>query len=227
MEEVTLVAETGRGTGKAAARALRRQGRVPAVVYGLGGDAVSVSVPDRELGHVLSGPGGINTLINLDLGGRTELVLARQIQRHPVRHSLVHVDLIRVSRDVAVTAEVPLHLTGQAEGVREGGILEQLIFTLTIEAKPDDLPNSIESDISGLHMGDHLSVGELNLPPGVTALQAPEEQVAHVVQPRGLALPEEIEAAEAEAEAEALAEAGEEGEAPAAGAGEDSGSGES
>lgn len=207
-EEVTLVAEVGRATGKGAARQIRRDGKVPAVIYGRGGDPESVAVPSRELQHILSGPGGANTLISLQLGGRSELVLARQVHRHPVRHTLVHVDLIRVSRDRAVSAEVPLHLVGEAAGVRDGGVLEQLVFTLSIEAKPQDLPQAIEVDISGLQIGDHLSVADVSLPGGVVTTQEAEEQIVHVVQPRGMALPEEIEAAEAEAEA--AAEEGEE-----------------
>ncbi len=185
---------------------------MPAVVYGLGTESQPVAVPDRELQHILHAPGGANTLINLDLNGNKELVLARQIQRHPVRHNLMHVDLVRVSRDVAIAAEVPIHLMGEPTGVRDGGILEQVTFTLSVEAKPADVPRAIEVDVSGLAIGDHLSVSDLILPRGVTTTQEPEEQIAHVSQPRGLALPEEIEAAEAEAEAEAAAEAeGEEG----------------
>src|SRR5919106_1172759 len=201
MEEVTLEAEVRAGTGKSVARKVRRQGKVPAIVYGLGTDATPVAVPDRDLQHILHGPGGANTLINLDVSGKSELVLARQIQRHPVRHNLLHVDLIRVSRDVAIAAEVPIHLIGEPTGVRDGGILEQVTFTLSVEAKPADVPRAIEVDISALGIGDHLSVSDLVLPRGVTTTQEPEDQVAHVSQPRGLVLPEEIEAAEAEAEA--------------------------
>ncbi|MGH8990650.1 MAG: 50S ribosomal protein L25 [Acidimicrobiia bacterium] len=211
MEEVTLVAEVRRGTGKSVARKIRREGKVPAIVYGLGTDAQPVAVPDRELQHILHGPGGANTLINLDLAGKTELVLARQIQRHPVRHALLHVDLIRVSRDVAIAAEVPIHLVGEPVGVRDGGVLEQVIFSLSVEAKPADIPPAIQADVSALTIGDHLSVSDLVLPRGVATTQEPEDQVAHVSQPRGLALPEEIEAAEA-AEAAAEAEAAGEGE---------------
>jgi large subunit ribosomal protein L25 len=220
MEEVVLVANE-RATGKSAARQARREGKVPAIVYGLGTDSEPVAVPGRELQHILSGPTGANTLINLDLSGRSELVLARQIQRHPVRRNLLHVDLIRVSRDVAVTAEVPVHLVGEAAGVRDGGILEQVIFTLSIEAKPGDLPPRIEIDVSDLDIGDHLSVADLVMPHGVVTTQEAGEMVVHVTQPRGLALPEEIEAAEAAEAAEAeAAEAAEAGEGGGGGEGE-------
>jgi large subunit ribosomal protein L25 len=217
MEEVTLVAEVGRPTGKSASRKARREGKVPAIVYGLGSDPQPVAVPGRDLQHILSGPTGANTLINLEMSGNWELVLARQLQRHPVRHTLLHVDLIRVRRDVAVSAEVPLHMVGEAAGVKDGGLLEQSIFTLSIEAKPGDLPAAIAVDVSMLAIGDQLTVADVTLPRGVVTIQEPSELVAQVTQPRGLALPEEIEAAEA---AEAEAAAGETEGEPAGGGGE-------
>jgi len=211
MEEATLVAEQ-REVGKSAARQARREGKVPAIVYGLGTDPEPVKVPGLGLQHILAGAGGANTLINLDHHGeKKELVLARQVVRHPVRHTLVHLDFVRVSRDIAVSAEVPLHLVGESPGVRDGGIIEQSIFTLSIEAKPGDLPAGIEVDVSGLEMGDQILVSDLNLPAGVVTTQDAGELVLHVVQPRGMALPEEIEAAEAEAAEAAEAEAAEGG----------------
>ena len=221
MQEVTLVADVGRSVGKSAARKIRREGKVPAIVYGQGTDPEAVAVPSRELQHILHGAGGANTLINLELNGRKDLVLARQVVRHPVRHTLVHVDFIRVRRDQAVAAEVPIHLTGEPQGVRDGGLLEQATFTLSIAAKPGDLPAGIEADVSALDIGDQLTVADLKLPAGVITTQEPGDLVAHVTQPRGLDLPEEAEeAAEAEEGAEAEGEAAEAGEAPAAEAGE-------
>ena len=222
MDEVTLVADVGRAVGKSAARKIRREGKVPAIVYGLGSDPEPVAVPSRDLQHILGSAAGANTLINLDLGGvKEELVLARQIWRHPVRHTLVHVDFVRVRRDQAVSAEVPVHLIGEAVGVKDGGLLEQDTFTLSIEAKPADLPAGIEADVSHLGIGDHLTVAELKLPPGVVSTQDAGDLVAHVSQPRGLELPEEAEAAEAEE-----AEAAEGGEGAAAEAGEGAASAE-
>lgn len=213
-QEVTLVADANRSIGKSAARKIRREGKVPAIVYGLGTDPQPVAVPGREFEHILHGPGGSNTLISLDLSGKKELVLARQLVRHPVRHNLVHVDFVRVSRDVAVNAEVPIHLTGEPLGVKEGGMLAQATFTLSIEAKPGDLPNAIEADVSGLNIGDQLTVADLKLPAGVVSTQDPGDLVAHVSTPIVVDLGEAAEGEEGEA-----AE-GEEGEAPAAEAGE-------
>jgi large subunit ribosomal protein L25 len=209
-EEVTLVADVNRPVGKSAARKIRREGKIPAIVYGQGSDPEPVAVPSRELQQILHGAGGANTLINLDLSGRQDLVLARQVVRHPVRHTLVHVDFIRIRRDQAVSAEIPIHLTGEPIGVRDGGLLEQATFTLSIEAKPGDLPSGIEADVSALDIGDQLTVADLMLPPGVVTTQEPGDLVAHVTQPRGLDLPEEAEPAEGE---EAEGEEGEGGEA--------------
>ena len=211
-EEVTLVADANRPVGKSAARKIRREGKVPAIVYGQGTDPEAVAVPSRELQHILHG--GANTLINLDLSGKTDLVLARQVVRHPVRHTLVHVDFIRIRRDQAVSAEIPIHLTGEPLGVREGGLLEQATFTLSIEAKPGDIPSGIEVDVSALDIGDQVTVADLPLPPGVVTTQEPGDLVAHVTQPRGLDLPEEAEPAEGE-EVEGEAVEGEGGEAAA------------
>jgi large subunit ribosomal protein L25 len=215
MSDAVLVAESRAEKGSGPAGRLRREGRLPAVVYGLDAEPVSVSVSERDLQHILSGEAGANTLITLQLDGRDQLTLARQIQRHPVRNQLLHVDFIRIRADRPVTAEVPLHLVGTAEGISLGGILEQQLFTLSIEAKPADLPNAIEHDISELTLGGQVHVRDLAIPAGVTVLVDGGELVATVAVPRGLAeeeaAAEEGEAVEGEA-GEAAAETGAEGE---------------
>ena len=135
MADVILNAEPRTELGSGPAGRYRRAGLVPAVVYGLESDPISINVGERELDRLLHGASGANTLINLKLDAGDALALARQIQRHPTRGDLVHVDFVRVSRDVAVSAEVPLHIEGDAPGSREGGLLEQLLFTVTVEAK--------------------------------------------------------------------------------------------
>ncbi|MCZ7535245.1 MAG: 50S ribosomal protein L25 [Acidimicrobiia bacterium] len=204
MSEVTLVAERRSETGSRPSGRLRREGRVPAVVYGLGQDNVTVTVPARELGHILAG--GANTVVTLLLDGADQLTLVRQVQRHPVRGEYLHVDLVRVSADIAVTAEVPLHITGEPEGVKGGGMLEQQLFSVTVEAKPNAIPNSIECDASALDIGDQLHVSDLAIPAGVTLQHEADELVAQVIVPRALAEEEE----EVEGEGEEVE--GEEGE---------------
>jgi large subunit ribosomal protein L25 len=210
-DENLLLAEPRAERGSRPAGRLRRAGKVPAVVYGLDTDTVEVSVPARELNHILAG--GANTLITLKLDGDDALTLARQVQRHPTRGDLLHVDFIRVRTDVAVSAEVALHLTGEPAGVRDGGVLEQLVFSVTIEAKPQDIPHNLEADVSHLEIGDQLRFSEVSLPAGVTSALDPEALVVQVVAPRVV---EEPEAEEVEGEEGVEGEAAAEGEAPAA-----------
>jgi large subunit ribosomal protein L25 len=211
MAEEVLTAEPRAERGSRPAGRLRRANRVPAVVYGLGGDTVPVSVPFRELTQILSH--GANTLIRLRLDGDDQLTLARQVQRHPTRGDLVHLDFIRVRTDVAVSAEVALHLVGEPDGVRNGGLLEQLVFGLPIEAMPQDIPGSIDVEVAHLDIGDQLRLDEITLPDRVTATIEPDALIAQVVAPR---VAEVAEAAEGEA-AEGEAAEGEAGEgAPAA-----------
>lgn len=197
MADATLVAEVRTALGKGGAGRVRREGLVPAVVYGLGEDNVSVSVSSRELGHILSGASGANTLITLTVNGKEQLALARQIQRHPVKGTVLHVDFVRVRADQTVQAEVPVHLTGDSEGVSRGGVLEQLVHTLTVEAKPADVPPSIEYDITELEIGSGFYVRDLVVPAGVTVLQNPDDLVAQISAPRIVEEPT-AEAAEGE-----------------------------
>jgi large subunit ribosomal protein L25 len=211
MAEEVLTAEPRPERGSRPAGRLRRAGRVPAVIYGLGGDTVPVTVPSREVTHILSH--GANTLIRLRLVGDDQLTLARQVQRHPTRGDLVHLDFIRVRTDVAVSAEVALHLIGEPEGVRNGGLLEQLVFGLPIEAMPQDIPGSIEVEVAHLDIGDQFRLDEITLPAGVSATIEPDALIAQVVAPR---VAEVAEVAEGEGEEGEAAE-GEAGEgAPAA-----------
>jgi len=226
MAEYTLVAEPGRDTGSAASRRLRASGRVPAVLYGHGLDALSLSVDARELRHALSGDAGLNQLLSLKVGSDTHLALARSLQRHPVRHTVVHVDFQIVRRDEVISAEVPIVVTGEAKAVeQEQGIVEQQLTSLTIHATPDRIPGHIEVDISALTIGEAIRVSDLTLPPKVTTDVSPDEIVVLGTITRAAIEEEAEEAAEGEAAA-----AGEEGEAPAeaasGGAGEtDSGAG--
>ena len=213
MSDATLTTEPRTASGTSAAGRLRREGKVPAVVYGLGTDTMPVAVSARELQHILSG--GANTLITLQIDGADQLAMARQVQRHPVKGSLVHVDFVRVRADQTITAEVTLHLQGEAAGVKLGGMLEQMLFSVTVEAKPGDIPGAIAHDVSGLDMNDQLHVRELQVPAGVVIVNDPDDLVAQVSVPRG------AEAAEGE-EGEAV-----EGEAVAEGAGDSAGDEES
>jgi large subunit ribosomal protein L25 len=220
MPDITLTSEPRTQLGSRPSGRLRREGKVPAVVYGLGTDAQSIAVPARELQHILAGEAGANTLIALDVDGESVLTLARQIHRHPTRGELVHVDFVRIDRDVAVSAEIPIHALGEAEGVKDGGLLEQIMFHLTIEAMPGDIPVALEIDVSALGIGDQLRVEDMTLPEGVSTQVEPDTVVVQVAAPRIAAEEEEGEEGEG-----VEGEEGEGGaaEAPAAEASDDSG----
>ncbi len=125
MAEVTLIAETGRPIGSAAARRLRTEGKVPGVVYGQGGDTQTVAVVRRELRVALSGPAGFNALITLNVGGAPVLTIVRDLQRDPIKRVVTHVDFLRINRDEEIEVEVPLHLEGEATAVlRDDGLVD-------------------------------------------------------------------------------------------------------
>ena len=124
-------------------------------------------------------------------GAADQLVLTRQIDRHPVKTTLTHVDFIRVSADADVAAEVHLVITGAPEGVRLGGKLEQLMFSVGVSCRPDMMPNHIECDIAQLGLGDQLHVSDLVAPEGVSFTNAPNDLIVQVSVPRGLALADE------------------------------------
>jgi len=169
MAEITLTAEVGRTTGSRASRRLRNDGRIPAVVYGHGMDPLAVSVSARELRSALTGDAGSNALLSLDTGSERILALARELQRHPVKGTVVHVDFQTVRRDEVIAAEVPVTLVGEAIEVhRADGLVDQLLFTVTVRARPADIPTAFELDISALTVGDALRVRDLPLPDGVT-----------------------------------------------------------
>jgi large subunit ribosomal protein L25 len=218
MAEVVLAAEVGRPLGSRAVRRLRREGKVPGVIYGHGTEPVPVSVVGRELRVALTGEAGVNQLLSLDTGSATYLTLAREMQRHPVAQTLTHVDFVIVRRDEVISADVPIVLVGEAIEVHHGdGLVEQQMFTLSINALPADIPPSLEADISELTIGGQVRVSDLTLPAGVTTDIEPETAVAIGQPPRVVALEEPSEEA-AEEGAEAAAEAGEPGAPTAEGA---------
>ena len=214
MPDTLLPAELRTASGSRPAGRLRREGLTPGVVYGLGEESVSVTVNAHQLGNILSSRTGANTLITLQLDGKNELALARQVQRDAVKGTLIHVDFVRVRADQTIQAEVRLNLLGSPEGVSQGGMLEQLMHSLTVEGKPGQLPTEIEHDVTTLVLGDQLRVGDLALPVGVLVTNDPDDLIAMISVPRGL------EAGEGEVAPEA-AEGAEGEEAPAAGASEE------
>lgn len=170
MSEVRLSAEVRSEFGKGGARRTRRAGKIPAVIYGHGEDPRHVSLPSREFTAAIR-HGGINVLLTLDIEGAQQLVIPKAIQRHPVRDTFDHVDLLAVRQGEKVTIDVPLVLTGT---VTAGGVLMQEHTSISVEAEATHLPTEIEIPIAGLELGSHLTAGELVLPAGSTLLTDPE-----------------------------------------------------
>jgi large subunit ribosomal protein L25 len=208
--------------GSRAALRLRRSGGVPGVLYGGGGEPVGFAADARELRHALAGSGAVLDL-SIDGGEPTPVVL-KEAQRHPVRGETVHVDLLRVNLNVAISAVVPVELTGgeDAPGVKEGGVLEQITREVNVEALPTAIPESIVHEVGDMQIGDTIVLAAVTPPEGVTLLDDLEETVLATLSPPRLQteVDEEIEA-----ETEVV---GEEGAAPVAeeGAGSEGSSGE-
>jgi large subunit ribosomal protein L25 len=170
MATATLTAELRQETGKGAARKARAAGRVPAVIYGHRREAQGLSVDARELGRLLERVSA-SSVFELSLGGTTVRTLIREIQRHPVKRTLVHVDFQELVAGEQITVRVPLVFVGTAPGVREqGGLLEESLRELEISADPSGIPDHIDVDVSSLMIGHPLHVRDLALPSGVTAL---------------------------------------------------------
>jgi large subunit ribosomal protein L25 len=206
MPEVTLAARSGRDTGTRSTRRLRSKGWIPAVVYGHGADPIPVAVGARDFQVALSGEAGLNTLLSLEVDGSNYLTLARDIQRHPVRNTVSHVDFLIVRRDEVITAEIPINLVGEAIEVQHGdGVVDQQLFTLQIKARPADIPPSVDIDISELTIGGSLHVSDLAIPAGVE-LETDLEATVVAGQPPRVQISEEEEAAEVAAEEGVAAE---------------------
>jgi len=185
--------------GKGAARALRRQGLIPGVVYGHNFGPIAVQVELEELKRLLHHESIESMLIRMRLNGKEETVMIKEIQRHPVTYDILHVDFHRVSLTEEVTTRVPVELVGESIGVKEGGILEFLLRELEIRCLPTEIPEHIAIDISHMRIGDSLRVGDLKLKEGITVLDDPETVIVLIAAP---VVREEIEEVEEAEEAE-------------------------
>jgi large subunit ribosomal protein L25 len=214
MAEINTLHATPRTPeGTRSARRMRATGKVPGVVYGLGADPINLAVEWRELRAALVTEQGLNAVIHLEIDGETTPTLVKDLQRHPVRRNVLHVDFIRVDLNKPVDVEVAIVLEGEAEAVtRENGVVDQTMTSLLITAKPNDIPASISIDISNLEIGHALHVRDIALPDGVTTHVDPDETVV-TAQHAAVEVEEPAEGEEAEGE-------GAEGEAPADEAGE-------
>ncbi len=178
MSQVTLNASTSRTTGSRTSRRLRSAGSIPGVVYGVGSEPLAVAVNAKEFRTAVSGEQGLNTLLELDADGRRFLVMAREIQRHPVRGTVAHVDFQIVDPTKPVVADVALHIVGDAVEVRHADWeVDQQLFSLELRTRPDQIPTHIDVDISDLRVGGTIRVADLVLPAGVEPVGDPATAV--------------------------------------------------
>lgn len=205
MASTVLVANTGRPTGSAASRRLRGDGAIPGVLYGHGMAPLSVAVDRRDLRVALSGAAGVNTVLDLTVDGSVYPAIVKELQRHPVRRNVTHIDFIQVNLDEEITVSVPLRLVGEAKDVeQEGGLVDPAVDSIEIVTTPRHIPDEFVVDVSEMTMDTVIRLGDVPMPAGVTATGDPESPVVTVLTMRAEVA--EIEAADAEAAAEQEAE---------------------
>ena len=203
--------------GSAESRRLRRQGLIPGVLYGRGKTPHAISIPDRELRRVLSGSSGLHAILDVVLEGQktSHPSILKEYQVDPLRGGLIHVDLQEVRLDQPIQAQVVVALVGEAAGVKEGGVLSQVTREINVEALPLEVPEHIDLDVTGMHIGDTLRLADLAAREGVAFLDDPDTVLATVTQPTRVIEPEVEEEEEVEGEEVEGEEAPEGAEAPA------------
>lgn len=211
-----LVAESGRATGSPNARRMRREDHIPAVVYGHGMTPLSISVVRRDLRHALSGPAGVNTVLDLTVDGKVYPAIVKEMQRHPVRRTVSHVDFQQVDLNEELTIAIPVRLEGEAKAVTdEGGLVDPAVDTIEVRTTPRNIPNEIVIDITDMTMDTVITLGDIQLPAGVTAVADPETAIVTVLVTREEEVPE-AEVAEGEEGAAGDAGAAAEGDSESA-----------
>lgn len=192
-EVATLRVEKREGRGKGAARKLRASGRIPANIYGHGVDSISVAADAHEFEALANRISVDNTLVELELGEKSRRVLIREIQRHPYKSEVLHIDFFAIREDETIRVSVPVHLSGIPVGVRNsGGVLQQALHEVTIEVLPSEIPEAFEIDATELEIGDSLHVAELDTM-GFETAEATERTIVTVQPPRIIEEEEEEE----------------------------------
>ena len=216
MASTVLVANTGRPTGSSAARRLRAADRIPGVLYGHGMSPVTLAVGRRDLRLALSGAAGLNTVLDLTVDGAVYPAIVKDLQRHPVRRTVTHIDFLQVNLDEEITVSVPLRLEGEATAVAQGGgLVDPAVDSIEVVTTPRTIPDEFVVDVSDMDMDTVIRLGDIPMPAGVTATGDPDSPVVTVLTMRAEVA--EIEAADAEVAEEQAAEEGEAAEAAAEG----------
>lgn len=179
MADLILNTEDKTTTGSRSSRRLRKAGKVPGVLYGLGQDPEIFSVDYGELRGTLTTEAGLNALIQLNVNGSNQLTILKTLQRHPVKDEVIHVDFVRVDPKQELEVEVPIILEGIAKNVTDqNGMVDQTMFSLTVFSLPESIPNEFTADISELEINDAIRVSDIALPEGVRTEVEPEEAIA-------------------------------------------------
>ncbi len=202
MASASLSADMRSDTGKGVARKLRAAGRVPGVVYGHGREPQSLSLVSRDLDKLLAGIAAGSTVVELSLGGATTKTLIREIQRHPFKKQILHIDFMELVAGEKVLVDIPLVFVGIPEGVRlSGALLEQILHSVEVNVDPSSIPNHINVDVEHLAMGHSLHVRDLVLPAGVEVMTDEDATICAVIAPRAV-----VEAVAAEGDAVTVGE---------------------
>jgi large subunit ribosomal protein L25 len=221
MPEIVVTAESRTESGKNANRRLRVKGLIPGVVYGAKKETLPVAVSPKDIGTVLKSASGENTLFDLDLRGSRRKVILKEFQREPLKGKLLHVDFYEVALDKKIEVKVHVEVVGVPVGVKtQGGILDFVTRELESECLPTEIPDKISVDVTGLELGKHLRVSDLQIPDRITVLTEPGVVVVHVVAPRAeevVAPVEAVAGAEVAGEPEVIKKGKVEGEAEAEG----------
>jgi large subunit ribosomal protein L25 len=182
MSTSTLVAQSRTASGSAAARRMRAEGHIPAVIYGLGMDPLSVSVERRELRLALSGAAGVNTVLSLEVAGKKYPAVVKELQRHPIKRTVSHIDFLTVNMNEELTVNVPLRLEGEAKAVvAEGGLVDPSVDTIEVSCTPANIPNEFVIDITEMQPHDIIRLSDVPMPKGVTALGDPDMPVVTIL----------------------------------------------
>jgi len=182
----TLSAEAGRQTGSPASRRLRAADKIPGILYGHGMEPVILSVTRRDLRVALSGPAGQNTILSLNVGDTSYNVIVKEMQRHPVRRNVSHIDFIQINLSEEITMHIPLHLIGVAKAVvSAGGLVDPAVDSIEVRTTPANVPNEIVIDITNLTAESVVHLSDVKLPPGVVAVGDPAMTIVTVLMPRG------------------------------------------
>lgn len=188
MSQTKLVATTGRPTGSAAARRLRAEGHIPGVLYGRGMTPISVTVERRDLRLALSGPSGANTVLALEVDGKNYPAVVKELQRHPIKRTVSHIDFLQVNLNEEITVSVPVRLEGEAKAVLgAGGLVDPAVDAIEVVCTPNNMPSDFVIDITDLQVDSVIRLADVPMPAGVTPTGDPEMPVVTVLLSRAAA----------------------------------------